>query len=157
MWASFSNQNLESEVRISPLRGMAVGKMQSNAEILSVATTSRSSSSTAYTSRTFPRRISFNSERDVCNRAEAVMALSLFSKFEESFEKRRARFTSCTEGCQEALGFNFQLAGLHEITQTVATNLGRNGTRVELRPSSISLARPDRRSGSRQQALNRAS
>ncbi len=56
-----SNQKLESWVSTSPLPGIGVGRITSNAEMRSVATITRVSSPSAYTSRTLPRLTSSRS------------------------------------------------------------------------------------------------
>src|SRR3954453_10100905 len=52
--SSSANQNPERPVRTRPLSGISVGRMTSNVEIRSLATSSRRSSSSAYSSRTLP-------------------------------------------------------------------------------------------------------
>src|SRR5688500_8554934 len=49
-----ANQNAERPVSTRPLSGISVGRITSNVEIRSEATSSRRSSSSAYSSRTFP-------------------------------------------------------------------------------------------------------
>src|SRR5690348_14841792 len=49
-----ANQNAESPVRTRPLSGISVGSTTSKVEIRSLATSSSRSSSSAYSSRTFP-------------------------------------------------------------------------------------------------------
>src|ERR1051326_8167202 len=48
------NQNAERPVRTRPLSGISVGRTTSKVEMRSLATSSRRSSSSAYSSRTFP-------------------------------------------------------------------------------------------------------
>src|SRR5829696_2112848 len=49
-----ANQKAERPVRTFPLSGIAVGRTTSNVEIRSLATSSRRSASSSYSSRTFP-------------------------------------------------------------------------------------------------------
>src|SRR4051812_38251793 len=49
-----ANQNADSPVRTRPLSGISVGRTTSKVEMRSLATSSRRSSSSAYSSRTFP-------------------------------------------------------------------------------------------------------
>src|SRR3954468_58313 len=49
-----ANQNAERPVRTRPLSGISVGRTTSKVEIRSLATSSRRSSSSAYSSRTLP-------------------------------------------------------------------------------------------------------
>src|SRR5690242_13687772 len=49
-----ANQNADSPVSTRPLSGISVGRTTSNVEIRSLATSSRRSSSSAKSSRTFP-------------------------------------------------------------------------------------------------------
>src|SRR5215216_4289560 len=49
-----ANQKAERPVRTLPLSGISVGRTTSNVEMRSLATSSRRSSSRAYSSRTFP-------------------------------------------------------------------------------------------------------
>src|SRR3972149_666156 len=60
-----SSQKRVSAVRTRPFSGIAFGRTTSKAEIRSVATMRSVSPSTAYTSRTLPRRTSLMSEKEV--------------------------------------------------------------------------------------------